>query len=115
MFRVASPATVSLPVEVQPPAGAGAPGACTVDVRYLGVQGRRDALRRIADEGIEDRRILEERIVGWDGIEDEQGAHLDYNDRAVRDRVLDVPWVYEAILAAVLTDLGIGEAAAKNS
>ena len=33
----------------------------------------------------------------------------------MRDRVLDVPWVYEAILAAVLTDLGLGEAAAKNS
>ena len=54
-------------------------------------------------------------LIGWDGITDENGAHLEFNDAATRRRVLDVPWVYEAVLEAVLRELRLGDAAAKNS
>ena len=115
MFRIVCPATLSLRVEITPPEEVGAPGACTVDLRYMGQQARGDYLRRISDEQPTDRQILDELLIGWDGIEDESGAALDFNHQPTRRRVLDVPWVYCAIRDAVLRELGLAEAAAKNS
>ena len=115
MFSLEIPVCIVLPVEVRAPTGAGAGGTFTVDVRYLGVRERQDYLRRIADESRTDPQILDDLLVGWDGLTDEAGAHLDFNDPATRRRVLDVPWVYRAVLDALLEDLGLGRAAAKNS
>ena len=113
MFRVTIPASIVLAVDVQPPEGAGVPGACSVDVRYMSQAERLNYLKRITDESRTDPQILDDLLVGWDGIVDEAGADLDFNDAATRRRVLDVPWVYTAIRDAVLRELG--EAAAKNS
>ena len=115
MFSLEIPPCIVLSVEVAPPGGRGPGGAFTVDVRYLGVRERKDYLQRIADEGRTDPQILDDLLVGWDGLTDEAGAILDFNDLAVRRRVLDVPWVYRAVLDAVLAELGLAAASEKNS
>ena len=115
MFSVTTPTTLVLGVDVDPPEGAGAPGAFTVDVRYLGQEARVAYVKRIADESLPDPQILDDLLVGWDGLVDESGAHLEFNDRAVRLRVLDVPWIYEAIRDAVLRELHLAPASEKNS
>ena len=115
MFSLVTPPCMVLTVDVAPPEGTGVAGVFTIDVRYLGVRERKDYLKRVADESRTDPQILDDLLVGWDGLTDADGAHLDFNDAATRARVLDVPWVYRAVLDAVLDELGLGEAAAKNS
>ena len=115
MFELTIPTSIVLAVDVRPPEGAGVPGACTVDVRYLSHSERMAYVKRIAGESLTDSQILDEMLIGWDGITDEEGVRLEFNDAAVRRRVLDVPWVYDAVLDAVLRELRLGDAAAKNS
>ena len=115
MFTVVTPKSIQIAIDVSPPMGAGTAGACTIDIRYMSVQGRLDYLRRIADEDLADMPIIDELLIGWDGLLDEAGAHLDFNDPETRRRVLDVPWIYAAIRDAVLRELGLGQAAEKNS
>ena len=115
MFTVAIPKSIQIAIDVSPPTGAGTAGTCTIDIRYMSVQGRLDYLRRVADEDLADMPILDELLIGWEGLLDEAGAHLDFNDPETRRRVLDVPWVYTAIRDAVLCELGIGKAVTKNS
>lgn len=115
MFSLVTPPCIVLPVDVAPPEGAGAGGTFTVDMKYLGVGERQDYLRRIADESRTDPQILDDLLMGWDGLTDDEGAHLDFNDLVTRRRVLDVPWVYRAVLDAVLAELGLAAASEKNS
>ena len=115
MFAVATPASIQLAVDIDPPEGAGASGACTIDIRYLGIDGRLEFLRRITAENLTDMQILDDLLVGWDGITSSGGAHLDFNCIETRSQVLDVPWVFTAIRGAVLRELGLGEAVEKNS
>lgn len=115
MFSLVTPPCMMLQVHVEAPEGAGETGTFTIDVKYLGVEERRAYLRRIADEDRTDPQILDDLLVGWDGLTDEAGVHLDFNDPATRRRVLDVPWVYEAVLDAVLAELGLAAASGKNS
>ena len=115
MFSVTTPTSIMLGVDVDPPEGAGAPGAFTIDVRYLGQRARVDYLKRITDESLTDPQILDDLLVGWDGVVDESEAHLEFNDIEIRRRVLDVPWVYEAIRDAVLREIGLSTASEKNS
>ena len=113
MFRLTIPDHLTLPVTVRFPDGG--EGDCTVDVRYLGQQARRDYLQRITDESLTDPQILDDMIVGWDGIVDEKGEPMRFDSQAARRWVLDVPWVYEAVLRAVLRELGLATASEKNS
>ena len=115
MFSLVTPLRMVLPVHVEAPEGAGETGTFTVDVKYIGVEERRAYLKRIAGESRTDPQILDDLLVGWDGLTDEDGAYLDFNDPAVRRRVLDVPWVYKAVLGAVLAELGLAAAPEKNS
>lgn len=115
MFSVTTPTNIVLGVDVDPPEGVGAPGAFTIDVRYLGQKARVAYLKRIADESRTDLQILDDMLAGWDGLVDESGAHLDFNDAGVRQKVLDIPWVYEAVLDAVLRELKLATASEKNS
>lgn len=115
MFTCTTPASIVLGVDVAPPENVGAPGAFTIDVRYLGQEARAAYLKRIADESRTDPQILDDLLVGWDGLVDESGTHLDFNDAAVRQKVLDVPWVYGAVLDAVLRELKLATASEKNS
>ena len=115
MFSLVTPPCIVLSVDVAPPEGIGVAGTFTIDVRYLGVQERQDYLRRIADEPRTDPQILDDLLVGWDGLTDGEGAHLDFNDAATRRRVLDVPWIYRAVRDAVLVELGLAGASEKNS
>ena len=113
MFRLTIPDHLTLPVTVRFPDGG--EGDCTVHMRYLGQEARVAYVKRIADKSLTDPQILDDLLVGWDGIVDESGAHLEFNDRAARLRVLDVPWVYEAIRDAVLRELHLAPASEKNS
>lgn len=114
MFRLTIPDHLTLPVTVQFPDGG--EGDCTVDVRYMGQQARRDYLKRIADESRTDPQILDDMLTGWSGIVDEQGEDMSFTNTNLRRRVLDVPWVFDAILGAVLRELNlVAPAAEKNS
>ena len=113
MFRITIPDHLNLPVTIRYPDGG--EGDCTIAMRYLGEQARRDYLKRIADESPTDPQILDDLLTGWDGIVDEKGKDLSFDDTTARRKVLDVPWAYEAIRDAVLRELGLAPAAEKNS
>ena len=113
MFRLTIPDHLALPVTVRFPDGG--EGDCTVHMRYLGQQARTDYLKRITDESLTDPQILGELLVGWDGITNEKGSPMRFDDLPARRIVLDVPWVYEAIRDAVLRELGLATASEKNS
>lgn len=112
MFRVIVPETLDLPVRVRGPGGA--EGEITVTVRYRGMEARVAFLQRIAREEIDDRGMVDETVVGWAGIEDEDGRPLSWGDPPARERVLDTPWLWFAIRDAVLADLVDRGAARKN-
>ena len=113
MFRLTIPDHLTLPVTVRFPDGG--EGDCTIDVRYLGQQARVDYLKRITDESLTDPQILDDLLVGWDGITNEKGGVMNFKNTTARRQVLDVPWVYEAIRDAVLRELGLATASEKNS
>ena len=103
MFRLIVPETLDLPVRVRGPGGA--EGEITVTVRYRGMKECVAYLQRIADEGIDDRRMIDETVVGWAGLEDEDGRPLSWGDPPARERVLDTPWLWLAIRDAVLDEV----------
>ena len=113
MFRLTIPDHLTLPVTVRFPDGG--EGDCTIDVRYLGQQARADYLKRITDESLTDTQILDDLLVEWDGITNEEGGVMNFKNNTARRQVLDVPWVYEAIRDAVLREIGLAAASEKNS
>ena len=113
MFRLTIPDHLTLPVTVRFPDGG--EGDCTVHMRYMGQQARTDYLKRITDQSLTDPQILDHLLVGWDGITDEKGDPMRFDNTTARRQVLDVPWVYEAVRDAVLRELGLAAASEKNS
>lgn len=112
MFRLVVPETIDLPVLVSGPDGA--EGEITVTIRYRGMKECVAYLRRLADEGVDDREMLDDTVVGWTGIEDADGRPLSYGDPEARERVLDVPWLWRAIRDAVIDELVHRDDARKN-
>lgn len=113
MFRLTIPDHLTLPVTVRFPDGG--EGDCTIRMRYMGQQARQDYLKRLTDEMRTDPQILDDLLTGWDGIVDESGEDMSFDNAIARRQVLDVPWVYEAIRDAVLRELGLAAASEKNS
>ena len=112
MFRLIVPETVDVPVRVRAPSGA--EGEITVTIRYRGIEEGQAYLRRLAEDQADDRRMLDETVVGWMGIDDEDGRPLSWGDPKERDRVLDVPWLWFAVRDAVLDEILYRAAPRKN-
>ena len=112
MFRVVTPEAIELPVRVEPP---GRPkGQFTIRVRYRGIDERVAYLRRITDENLEDTTILADSLVGWQGIADEDGNAIPFEDEAARTAALDHHYIYLPVRDAIIDELMGRGSAAKN-
>ena len=103
MFKLTPITAGSLSVRIVAPDGS--EGECTIDMPYRGVESHIEYLRHIAEAKPDDRAIVDENVIGWSGLLDHDGAPLDHADPAVRDRVLDVPYVYFAVRQALFKEL----------
>lgn len=113
MFRVTTPAHIEIPVSVQPP-GQG-PSKITIRVRYRSIEARTGFLRRIADERLDDAAVIDDCLIGWSGLADEDGAPIAFEDDAARRAVLDHPYIYFAVRDAILDELTGAVGSRKNS
>lgn len=105
MLRISKDRVVLWPVSVSLPADGG-PERVEIKVRYRlltrsDMDGVAERLRARAAEGdqviiglVDD--LLADRVLGWEGIEGEDGQPLAYSPEAVR-ALLDLPYLREAI------------------
>ena len=62
--------------------------------------------------GITDQSIANEVLVGWEGIEDGEGAHVPFSNKT-KKQILDIPMLASAIIESYFDSLV--EAKTKNS
>ena len=109
MFKLIEPETINLKVMVTPPQDPAKTRdkaqKITLKMKYAGRRVRNEYVKRVQTEVLLDDQIIQDWIVDWDGVIDQHGAPIDFADTAMRERVLDVPWVYTAIIQAVITEL----------
>jgi hypothetical protein len=100
-FRIAQKPSYTWPVKLQVAADGGKFETHTFDVEFRRLpQGEIDKLlKQAADLEIADADLARLVVVGWQGIEDEDGAALPFSE-AARDKVLDVLLVRGAIVEA---------------
>ncbi len=103
MFRLVKPETITLSVKLSPPGGPA--GEIRITMRYLGRDERVEYQQRIAEENLYDQDIVDDLLVGWAGLADEQGQALDFSDESRRREVLDLEYVWIPVRNAVLQEL----------
>ncbi len=104
MFKLTTVDNYTHPVTVHVPVGDGkhAKERFTAIFAYLG-QERIGQLAETQDH-MADTELLNEILVGWDGVADETGKALPFTHEN-RDRLLDIPYVRIAVVKAYFESL----------
>lgn len=114
MFVLNKKGSYSWPVVVEFPVDGGKFDKQNFDAEFkLLPQSRIDEIFQQASEGkLMDSEIAPEILMGWKGINDENGA-VPYSEEA-KERVLDIPFVRAALISAFLKSLKGSEASRGN-
>jgi len=114
MFKIAENPTYKWPVTVQVPKDGGkfVPATFTAELKALG-QGDIDRAIAAASNGDDNADILLEVLVGWSGVQDADGTELPYSEEA-RAKLLDIPYVRRALVAAFFDSITSSGARRKN-
>lgn len=107
MFTVVPLESVDIPVKVSIPGGAR--GTFTLTIKHLGFKAAGEYL----DGSIKtDREVLDDLILEWDGLVDDTGKPISYDDPAAREAIWDNPYIFGPARDAVFTELTGGNYAA---
>jgi hypothetical protein len=109
MFRLAAERKVLWPVEVREPRDG------QIDIHEIKVLFKlldEDGLQQLTS-GPSALAVLERHVLGWEGICDESGTAIPFNEET-RKALISIPLISRP-LAVALTRLSQGEAVTKNS
>ena len=97
MFKLVQPETVTWPVHVRIPADGGKTLKATFDAEFVLLN--QDAIdATLADAG-DDVEFICNVVVGWSGVQDEEGNELPFSHDACR-RMAKIPYVRRAMMKA---------------
>jgi len=105
MFNITQSTTYTWPITAGTPQDGGKTEKATFDAEFKRLtQTRVEEIRRAVDVGeIRDIDLAREALVGWSGV-CSGGEALPFSESA-RDRLLDLPGVASAVVAALLASL----------
>lgn len=107
-FRVSNNAVFRWPVKISTPSPKGAgkfdEHTFEAEFKYL-TQERIDELIKLARaEEINDNQVLDEVLMGWKGVQEEDGTEMEFNPTNL-ENLLQVPGMRSAIVQAFFTSL----------
>ena len=113
MFTIKRPPHLAETIKVRVP-GERAPQTFAARFKYLDLKERRAFVERIADApDFSDEQVVAELMVGFDGVRGEDGAPLEFNDKAVAT-LMQIPFVADALLKVVMERVLGGALSRKN-
>ena len=123
MFKFVEPEHVNIRVAITSPVSGDTPAAeqcITLKMRYAGRTARQDYVQHIQDDDVLDDQVIRDWVVGWDGVCDQDGKAIDWEDKVLCEQVLDAPWVHQVVIQVLLRELMMlpndpAGAAGKNS
>lgn len=106
MFIISQKQSYTWPVEVNFPTDGGRTQKQTFDAEFCRVsQSRINEIRSLIEKNeITDVELAREVLVGWSGVNDDNGEDVPFSERA-RDQILDVALVPGAVVMAWFTSL----------
>ncbi len=114
---------MNLRVAITSPAMGNTPAAeqrITLKMCYAGRTARQDYVQHIQEDDVLDDQVIRDWVVGRDGVCDQDGKAIDWEDKVLREQVLDAPWVHQVVIQVLLRELMMlpndpAGAAGKNS
>jgi hypothetical protein len=97
MFQLAQKNTCKWPVTVLVPQDGGKRAKQTFSAEFSLLPDERQ--RELKNGSVSDEEFLREVVVGWDGVQDADGAELPFGDEAL-DRLIAIPYVRAALIEA---------------
>jgi hypothetical protein len=115
MFKLAEQRTYKWPVTVHIPADGGKFTKATFTAEFKALPQKE--IDRVVEEGRggdRDADLCTECLIGWSGVQDENGNDIPFSDEA-KAKLLDITYVRHALLDAFLESITGGGARRKNS
>jgi hypothetical protein len=114
MFKLAQKPTYRWPVEVRFPAEVGKFGKGTFTAEFNTLpQDEIDRIIQAGRDGDVDADVCREALIGWSGVQDEDGSEVPYSDEA-KTKLLNIAYVRQAVLDAFFESITGGGARRKN-
>lgn len=111
MLKLIRPSYTSLPLTITPPGEP--PAEITIQMKYLDVPERVDYLKNVAKTGKSDMDILDDLVVGWEGIADEKGKAVPFSKEAA-SKAMKLDYLFFVVRNAVLDELQMEHGRRKN-
>ena len=114
MFKIAQNPTYKWPVKVHIPADGGKFVTATFDAEFKALP--QDEIDRIIEAGRDGDReadLTREFLVGWKGVQDEDGSDLPFSEEA-KAKVINIAYVRNALVTAFFDSITGNAARRKN-
>lgn len=114
MFKIAQDPSYEWPVNVFIPRDGGkfVKGTFTAEFKAL-PQDEIDSILRDARDGVTDADFCVQSLVGWKGVQDEDGSELRFSEEA-KAKLLNIPYARHALVTAFFESISGGAARRKN-
>lgn len=115
MFKIAQEPSYKWPVTVYIPKDGGKFVKATFSAEFKSLP--QDAIDRVlADirEGVADADFAGECLVGWSGVQGDDGSELAFSDEA-KTKLTNIPYARNGVVAAFFESISGGAARRKNS
>jgi hypothetical protein len=114
MFKIAQKPTYKWPVTVQIPTDGGRYTKATFTAEFRAMSQKEiDELVLAGRDGDRDADLCRELLVGWSGVQDEDGSEIAFSDEA-KDRLLNITYVRHGLLDAFFASITGAGARRKN-
>lgn len=114
MFKIAKARRVAWPVIISVPQSGGTVQKHKIEVEFdLLLQSRAQEVMQVDRSADQDEALLNEVVVGWSGVADEEGHPVEFSLEA-RGSLVDIPYVRTALIRAYFEAASGNAAARKN-
>ncbi len=107
-FKLVLPETIDVTADVHPPDGSGAEaGQIKLKLRYLSLPERRELIAELqssTDEKTTDAGLAARLVVGWDGLQDEDGEPIPWGASSLAS-AMEIPYFHDAVRNAIAEHL----------
>lgn len=114
MFKIEQNQSYQWPVNVFVPRDGGKFVKATFTAEFKALpQSEIDSILRDVREGTVDADFCIESLVGWKGVQDDDGSDLPFSDEA-KAKLLNIPYARHAVVTAFFDSISGGAARRKN-